>query len=105
MKLNPDVYVHAAELVDAQRYNYTCNAIATAADEDGSERYYRMHDAHETAWVCTMQPTNAADLHAGWWGANEFTHDAKQAEKFREERVLALLFMAVIVEAGDEVQL
>jgi hypothetical protein len=81
MKLNPSLYVRAAERIDSGASSLTCLAIRDQRGVDHTSPYEAMFGGYWT------------DKHPFW---------NKPATPERQQmRVLALLFMAAMVEAGD----
>lgn len=77
------IFRRAAELIDKETHHFSCSAISAVGDRTERIAYGELFSPH-------------GELHLigwGWgWGSN--------AEQ-KACRVLALLFMAAMVEAGD----
>jgi hypothetical protein len=81
MKLNPHVYVRAAERIDSGVNSLTCLAIRDYGCADHTSPY--------------------AEMFGGTWPCKHPFWNLRATPARQQMRVLALLFMAAMVEAGD----
>jgi hypothetical protein len=87
--MNADIYIKAAEMVLYGVYSQSCTAIT-----DAESVHYGPFGPHRMPYYDLFGPHTSEERKAHpWW--DKHSRDTKKL------RVLALCFMAAIVEAGD----
>jgi hypothetical protein len=81
MKLNPQVFIDAAELIDRSEYNGCADAIAAIPPF--------IHVDHMQFFIDLFRPTGTTERTTIFWEPGD-----------RQSRVLALLFCAAICKRG-----
>jgi hypothetical protein len=90
--MNADIYIKAAEMISLGHSRWSCFAITDATDL--ADLPLTIGYGYVAAYSALFGPTSGAEHeYHPWWD--------KHALDGQELRVLALCFMAAIVEAGD----
>ncbi len=84
MKLNPEIYIRAAEIIAADERGYCCTALNAAVQEIGGLVPYGL-SAAERQFARYFKPRDEHD-HVPWFGP-------RYLPQSQQERILALLFM------------
>lgn len=96
-KRRASIYLRAAERIARGKNTYSCCAIGRQSD------YEEPLSKHIGPYVAVFKPERAGTFWGSGWDIDEVdTHDAvPRTAEGKACRILALCFMAAMVEAGD----